>query len=184
MSPATTEVTRRWLSSVTLTMKSQPAIRAISVFCFVDRVAVEDAAVGLGMLEQLGAVPALDRLERGHAGTDQLAAAGVAGHQVRLDQAGGDLQVGLDVAACRSSRESRARSCRPACALRAGCRNGPRRDSRPRSPRPSISSFSARCWAGASRWRPGSSVCSRGMPASLQDLRASAAGSSGWEPAG
>ena len=32
MSPATTEVTRRWLSSVTLTMKSQPAIRAIRVF--------------------------------------------------------------------------------------------------------------------------------------------------------
>ena len=32
MSPATTEVTCRLLSSVTLTMKSQPAIRAISVF--------------------------------------------------------------------------------------------------------------------------------------------------------
>ena len=32
MSPATTQVTRRWPSSVTLTMKSQPAIRAIRVF--------------------------------------------------------------------------------------------------------------------------------------------------------
>ena len=32
MSPATTDVTRRSLSSVTLTMKSQPAMRAIWVF--------------------------------------------------------------------------------------------------------------------------------------------------------
>ena len=66
---------------------------------FVDGVAIQDAAVGLGVFEQLGAVPALDRFEGGHAGADQLPAARVAGHQVGLDQAGGDLQVGLHVAA-------------------------------------------------------------------------------------
>ena len=102
MSPATTDVTRRWLSSVTLTMKSQPAIRRDPRVLLVDRVAVEEAAVGLGMLEELRAVPDLHGFERGDAGADQLAAAGIAGHQVRLDQAGGDLEVGLDVAACRS----------------------------------------------------------------------------------
>ncbi len=32
MSPATTDVTRLWLSSVTLTMKSHPAMRPIRVF--------------------------------------------------------------------------------------------------------------------------------------------------------
>ena len=108
MSPATTEVTRRSLSSVTLTMKSQPAIRAICGVLLVDRVAIEDSAVGPGMLEQFRPVPALDRLERGHAGADQLPAPGIAGHQVRLDQAGRDLQVGLRRSGCRSSRESRA----------------------------------------------------------------------------
>src|SRR5205814_33720 len=65
----------------------------------VDRVAGDDAAVGLGVLQELRPVPDLDRLQPGDAGTDHLPPAGVPGHQVRLDQPGGDLQVGPDVAA-------------------------------------------------------------------------------------
>src|SRR5262249_5067704 len=54
----------------------------------VDGVAVEDAAVGAGVFEEARAVPDLDRLQRRDAGADDLAAAAVAGHQVRLDQPG------------------------------------------------------------------------------------------------
>src|SRR5207302_9573138 len=60
----------------------------------VDRVADEDAAVGLGVFQELRAVPDLDRLQGCDAWTNYLAPAGVAGHQVRFDQARGDRQVG------------------------------------------------------------------------------------------
>ena len=170
MSPATTEVTCRLLSSVTLTMKSQPAMRAIRGVLLVDRVAVEDAAIGVGVFEQLGPVPSLDRLERGDAGADQLAAAGVAGHQVGLDQARWRSSGRPGHIGCRSSRGSRGPSCRRACAPRAGCRNGPRPDSRRAISAPSISSFSAsvlgRCSPVATRM----SVRSRGIPASSRTL--------------
>ena len=41
---------------------------------FVHRIAVEDAAVGLGVLEKVGPVPDLDRLQRRDARADQLSA--------------------------------------------------------------------------------------------------------------
>lgn len=41
----------------------------------------------------------IDRLEGSQSGTDELSSAGEAGHEMGLDQAGGDLQVGFDVAA-------------------------------------------------------------------------------------
>ena len=72
----------------------------------VDRVAFEDAAIGPGVLEQRRAVPPLHRLDRGDAGTDQLAAARVAGHQMRLDQSRGNLQVGVQVARIDPGRDS------------------------------------------------------------------------------
>ncbi len=71
-----------------------------------DRIALQDAAIGLGMLEEIGTVPNLDRFQRGDAGADQLPPAGKAGHQMRLDQAGRDLQVGLDVAAVDPDRHA------------------------------------------------------------------------------
>src|SRR5262249_20429791 len=64
---------------------------------FVDGVAVDEAAVGLRVFEKLGAVPNLDGFEGGDAGADHFPAAGVAGHEVRFDEAGGDFEVGLDV---------------------------------------------------------------------------------------
>ncbi len=73
---------------------------------FVDRVAVENPAIGVGMFEQFRAVPALDGLERSDSWTDQLTATGVAGHQVGLDQTGGDLQVGTNVSGVDPSGDS------------------------------------------------------------------------------
>src|SRR3989304_5637986 len=49
------------------------------------------------MLQEVGAVPDADGVEMGDAGADELSAAGEARHQVRLDESGGDLQVGLGV---------------------------------------------------------------------------------------
>ena len=60
----------------------------------VDRIAFENAAIGLGMFEEIGPVPDLHRFQGGDARADQLAPAGKTGHQVRLDQAGRDLQIG------------------------------------------------------------------------------------------
>lgn len=64
---------------------------------FVNGVAVDEAAVGFRVLEELRAVPNLDGLKGGDTGADHFAAAGVAGHQVRLDEAGGDFEIGLDI---------------------------------------------------------------------------------------
>src|SRR5262249_50335594 len=67
-------------------------------------VADDAATVGPGMLQEARAVPDLDRLQGGDAGADDLAAAGVARHQVRLDQAGRDLQVGPQITAVQVDR--------------------------------------------------------------------------------
>src|SRR5262249_5662909 len=73
---------------------------------FVNRVALDEAAVGPGVLQETRPVPDFHRLKRNDTGTDDLAAATVAGHQVRLDQAGGDLQVGAEVAAVEPDRHA------------------------------------------------------------------------------
>ena len=130
-----------------------------------DRVAFENAAVGLGMLEKIGPVPDLDRFQRRDARADQLAAAGEAGHQVRLDQAGGDLQIGLARSACRSRSARRAGSCPDRCARRAPCRDGFRCGSCRRSRAPTISTSSS---PSLGRCRPVATrivILSRGMPA-------------------
>src|SRR5262249_27302494 len=76
-----------------------------SVF-LMHRIAIQDATVGFGMLEKIRAVPDLDCLESGDAGTDELPSAGEASHEMRLDQAGGDLQVCLDVASVDPDRHA------------------------------------------------------------------------------
>ena len=169
MSPATTEVTAAAVErdvddEVAAGHPGDPGV------FFVHRVALEDAAVGLGVLEELGAVPDLDRLQRGHARADQLAAAGIAGHQVRLDQAGGDLQVGPDVAAVDPAGHPARRRAEAACARRAACRNGLRPGSSPAiSGAEHLDASRRRCWAGAGRWRPGSGSA-RGDAGLAQDL--------------
>src|SRR5262249_36497002 len=72
----------------------------------VDRVALDEAAIGLGVLQETRPVPDLYRLQGGDAGADDLAAAAVARHQVRLDQPGRDLQVGAEVAAVEPDRHA------------------------------------------------------------------------------
>src|SRR5262249_21650650 len=54
---------------------------------FVDRIAFHNATIGVGMLEKLRPMPDLHRVEPRDAGTDDLAAAAVTGHEVRLNQA-------------------------------------------------------------------------------------------------
>ena len=49
------------------------------------------------MFEESWPVPDADRLDRGQSGTDKFSTAGKAGHEMGFDQAGRDLQVGLDV---------------------------------------------------------------------------------------
>src|SRR5207245_7025601 len=61
---------------------------------------------GLRMFEQTRPVPDLHRLEGGDAWADDLAAAAVAGHEMRLDQSGGDLQISADVAAIEIDRHA------------------------------------------------------------------------------
>ena len=147
---------------------------------FVDWVAIQDSAVGFGMLEQFRSMPALDRLERGHARADQLSAAGVAGHQMRLDQAGGDFQVGLHIAAVDPSGNPARRRADEGMFLEPGAEVvfdavSPRR-SRARAFR----AFPPRCWGGASRSRPGSR-CSLAEFRPRAEPAASAGGSCGWD---
>ena len=73
------------------------------------RVVLDGAFDGARVAHELRAVQDLDGLLRGESGRDQLAAAGVAQHQVRLDKPERDVQVGGDEAlvdvgpACRSA---------------------------------------------------------------------------------
>ena len=62
----------------------------------VQRVADQVALDGERVFHEAGGMEGADRCVAGDAGRDHLAAAGPAGHEVRLDQAGGDAQIGLD----------------------------------------------------------------------------------------
>ena len=62
----------------------------------VQRVADEVALDGERVLHEAGGVEGADRRVAGNAGRHDFAAAGPAGHEMRLDQAGGDAQIGLD----------------------------------------------------------------------------------------
>ena len=73
---------------------------------FVDRIAVQDAAIRPRILQQLRPVPDLDRLQGGNAGADQLPPAREPGHQVRLDQANRDLEICLNVARIQPDRNA------------------------------------------------------------------------------
>ncbi len=64
---------------------------------FVDRITVQDTAVGAGIFQKSRTVPLLDRFDPGDARTDQFAATREAGHQMRLDQPDRHLQIGLHV---------------------------------------------------------------------------------------
>ena len=79
--------------SVTLSRKSGPAWPATSRDLFPDGVAVRDAPGGLGVADHAGVVVAEHGPLAGHARHDGLAAAGEAGEEVRLDEAGQDLEV-------------------------------------------------------------------------------------------
>ena len=63
------------------------------------RIADEIALNRQRILHEPRRMEGADRLVMGDAGRDDLAPAGPAGHEMRLDQAGGDAQVGLDEAA-------------------------------------------------------------------------------------
>ena len=72
----------------------------------VDRVAVEDAAIRLRVLQKARAVPDLDGFEGGDSRADDLTATGVASHEVRLDQAGRDLEIGTEITAVEPNRHA------------------------------------------------------------------------------
>jgi hypothetical protein len=72
----------------------------------VDWVAGHDAAIRAGIFQKAGTMPDLDRFQRGDARTDDLAAAAIACHQVRLDQSRGDLQIGTEIAAVEINRDA------------------------------------------------------------------------------
>ena len=61
---------------------------------FVDRIAFETAATRMGMLDKRRTMPNFHGVQPRDAGTNQFSSAGKAGHEVRLDQAGGDFQIG------------------------------------------------------------------------------------------
>ena len=79
-------------------MKSQPACRPIQVFSSWTGLPSRMPQSALGCSRKSGPCQTLTVSRRRDAGADQLAPAGEAGHQVRLDQAGRDLQIGPDVA--------------------------------------------------------------------------------------
>ena len=64
---------------------------------FVDGVVLDDAAGRPRMFQEFWAVPRFDRLQPGDTRTDDLSPATKTRHQVRLDQAGGNLQIRVDV---------------------------------------------------------------------------------------
>ena len=155
MSPATTEVTCRSLSSVTFTMKSQPAMRAIWVFSSWTGLPSRMPQSALWVLEQLGPMPALDRLERRHSRANQLPASGIPGHQVRLDQARRNLQVRHSHSGCRSTPgiprdvvPTNVCSSKPRAEV--VFNSITRHDLRARA----SPAFQPRCWGGATRSRP------------------------------
>ena len=74
----------------------------------VQRVAGEVALDRRRVLHEARAVERADRVLVRDAGRDHLAPARVAGHEVRLDEAGGDAQVRLDEAAVELDRRARA----------------------------------------------------------------------------
>ena len=64
----------------------------------VDGIVDQRAGVGKRMTHHVRAMKRFDSFQRGYARTDDLAAAAVAGPQVRLNEAGGDLEIGFDIA--------------------------------------------------------------------------------------
>src|SRR5206468_2618807 len=83
-----------------------PGLQSDPRVLLVDRVAFEDAAVGLRVFEELRAVPDLHRLQPRDPGADHLPPAAVPGHQVRLDQPCCDLQLGPGVAVVDPDRDA------------------------------------------------------------------------------
>ena len=72
----------------------------------VQRIADEIALHRERILHEAGGVEGADRFVMRHARRDHLAAAGPAGHEVRLDQAGGDAQLRLHEAAVEPDRRA------------------------------------------------------------------------------
>src|SRR5258706_10720993 len=72
----------------------------------VQRVAIENAVVGLGVRHETRAVEGRDGVPMRDARGDDLAPAGIAGHEMRFDQSGRDFQIGLDEAAIKFDRRS------------------------------------------------------------------------------
>ncbi len=111
------------------------------------RIADQVALDGERILHEAGGMEGADGRVTGDAGRHHLAAAGPAGHEMRLDQAGGDAQIGLDEAPVDADR--RAACCGRAeidVVVRRRARNGWRRarspsprDRRPVPPVPSPS---------------------------------------------
>ena len=65
----------------------------------VQRIADQVALNGERIFHEARGMEGADGFVAGDAGRDDLAAAGPAGHEMRLDEAGGDAQIGLDEAA-------------------------------------------------------------------------------------
>jgi hypothetical protein len=75
-------------------MKSWRAMRAISSNSACSGLAAMEPSVAMRLAHEARRVDDLDGLLRGHAGSDELAAAAEAQHQVLLNEAEGDVQVG------------------------------------------------------------------------------------------
>src|SRR5262249_965360 len=72
----------------------------------VNRVALNDPAVGHRVFEEFRAVPNLNGVEARQAGTNHLSAAGISGHQMRLNEARRDFQVRSQIAAVDPNRNA------------------------------------------------------------------------------
>ena len=141
----------------------------------VQRIVLDGALDGARLAHEARAVQHLDGLLRGQARGHQLAPAGVAQHQVRLDEAEGDVQVRRDEPLVDVDRRAGGGACPGGGARRVRGRCGSRRGSARRSRRRRSGGFPS---GVAGRCRPVAIrmvMFSRGMPA--RSSRASTGGS-------
>ena len=132
----------------------------------VHRVAVGDAPGGARVADARGVVQHEHRLQPGEPGRGQLRAAGEPGEEVRLDEAGGDADVGVDPVPVEPHRHLvavRRRSRRSIAASRASWLITRSRVDRSR---PSMWSSSPRCCRGACRSRRARRSSGRASPSS------------------
>jgi len=93
-SPKFTNESRRCSSRTVFTARMRPSIPAMARLLAVEGVPLQHAVLGARVGHEPRAVEGGDGVPVRHAGRDHLAPPRVAGHEVRLDEPGDDLEVG------------------------------------------------------------------------------------------